>query len=187
MRKLVVWNLMTLDGYFEGTKPWDIDFHNLAWGPELERYSEQLGEEGDLLVFGRKTYEGMAAYWQTAEEEETIKSFMNSIAKLAVSRTIEKADWNNSRVVRDPVSELRKLKAEDGKTIFIFGSAELADSLLKEGLVDEIRVCLVPVILGGGNPHFKPASKPCPLRLLESSVTAKGAVILRYEPVADSA
>ena len=55
MRKLVVWNLMTLDGYFEGSKPWDIDFHNLAWGPELEKYAEQFGEEGDLLVFGRKT------------------------------------------------------------------------------------------------------------------------------------
>lgn len=55
MRKLVVWNLMTLDGYFEGTKPWDIDFHNLAWGPELQRYAEQFGREGDLLVFGRKT------------------------------------------------------------------------------------------------------------------------------------
>ena len=60
MRKLVVWNLMTLDGYFEGTKPWDIDFHNLAWGPELQRYAEQFGREGDLLIFGRKTYEGMA-------------------------------------------------------------------------------------------------------------------------------
>jgi dihydrofolate reductase len=144
MRKLVVWNLMTLDGYFEGTKPWDIEFHNLAWGPELQKYAEELGEEGDLLVFGRKTYEGMAAYWPTAENEEKIKTYMNAIAKIAVSRTMKQADWNNTRVVSDPVSEFKKLKAGDGKTIFIFGSAELADSLLKEGLVDEIRICLVP-------------------------------------------
>ncbi|EJL53086.1 dihydrofolate reductase [Rhizobium sp. CF122] len=183
MRKLIVWNLMTLDGYFEGTKPWDIDFHNLAWGPELERYAEQFGEEGDLLVFGRKTYEGMAAYWPTAESEEKIKAYMNGIAKIAVSRTMTAADWNNTRVVSDPVAELKKLKSEAGKTIFIFGSAKLADSLLKEGLVDEIRICLVPVILGGGNPHFKPASQQLPLKLLDSTTTKRGAVILRYEPV----
>ena len=183
MRKLVVWNLMTLDGYFEGTKPWDIDFHNLAWGPELQKYAEQFGDEGDLLVFGRKTYEGMAAYWPTAENEEKIKTYMNTIAKIAVSKTMTKADWNNTRVVSDPVSEFKKLKTGDGKTIFIFGSAELTDSLLKEGLIDEIRICLVPVILGGGNPHFKAAKERLPLKLIESSTTKNGAVILRYEPV----
>jgi len=183
MRKLVVWNLMTLDGYFEGTKPWEIDFHNLAWGPELQRYAEQFGEEGDLLVFGRKTYEGMAAYWPTAEGEEKIKTYMNGIAKIAVSRTMTEPGWNNARIVSDPVSELTKLKQQDGKTIFIFGSAELADGMMKAGLVDEVRICLVPVILGGGNPLFKPAKGQVPLKLLESSTTESGAVILRYEPV----
>jgi dihydrofolate reductase len=183
MRKLVVWNLMTLDGYFEGTKPWDIDFHNLAWGPDMARYAERFGDQGDLLVFGRKTYEGMAAYWPTAENEEKIKVYMNSIAKIAVSRTMKQADWNNTRVVSDPVSELEKLKKEDGKTIFIFGSAELVDKVLKAGLVDEIRICVVPVILGGGNPHFKPAERQMPLKLLDTWTAESGAVVLRYEPV----
>ncbi|MBY3596550.1 dihydrofolate reductase family protein [Rhizobium bangladeshense] len=183
MRKLVVWNLMTLDGYFEGAKPWDIDFHNLAWGPELKRYAEQFGEEGDLLVFGRKTYEGMAAYWPTAEDEDKIKAYMNGIAKIAVSRTMTEPGWNNARIVSDPILELTRLKQEDGKTIFIFGSAALADSLLKAGLIDEIRICVVPVILGGGNPLFKPGQDQVPLKLLESSTTASGALILRYEPV----
>ncbi|WP_028746803.1 dihydrofolate reductase family protein [Rhizobium mesoamericanum] len=185
MRKLVVWNLMTLDGYFEGAKPWDIDFHSLVWGPELQQYSEHLGEEGDLLVFGRKTYEGMAAYWPTAKDEEglKIKTYMNGIAKIVVSRSMTTAKWNNTRVVSEPVSELKKLKAETGKSIFIFGSAELADSLLTEGVVDEIRICLVPVILGGGNPHFKPTGRQLPLKLLDTTTTAAGAVILRYEPV----
>ncbi|MBY3053235.1 dihydrofolate reductase family protein [Rhizobium laguerreae] len=183
MRKLVVWNLMTLDGYFEGTKPWDIDFHNFAWGAELQRYAEQFGREGDLLVFGRKTYEGMAAYWSTAEGEGEIKAYMNGIAKIAVSRTMSEPGWNNARVVSDPIPELTRLKQEDGKTIFIFGSAELADTLLKAGLIDEIRVCLVPVILGEGNPLFKAAEDQVPLKLIESSTTESGAVILRYEPV----
>ncbi len=181
MRKLVVWNLMTLDGYFEGTKPWDIDFHNLVWGPELQKYAETFGEEGDLLVFGRKTYEGMASYWPTAEGEEKIKDYMNNIPKIAVSRTMKEPGWNNARVVSDPVSELAKLKKEDGKTIFIFGSAELSDAMLKAGLVDEIRICLVPVILGAGNPHFKGGHAQVPLTLIESSTTKSGAVILRYE------
>lgn len=183
MRKLVVWNLMTLDGYFEGTKPWDLDFHMLAWGDELERYATDLGQEGDLLIFGRKTYEGMAAYWPSATETPDISAYMNGIAKIAASRTMDKAEWNNTRVVSDIAAEVRILKAEPGKTMFVFGSAEVADVLLKAGLVDEIRICLVPVVLGGGNPHFKPASEQVPLKLLESKALKTGGVILRYEPV----
>jgi dihydrofolate reductase len=183
MRKLVVWNLMTLDGYFEGPKPWDIDFHNLAWGPELERLSERQAEEGDLLVFGRRTYEGMADYWPKAEGEGKIKAFMNGVAKLVASRTMQEATWNNSRVVSDPVAELTRLKAEEGKAILIFGSAELTDSLLKAGLVDEIRVCIVPVLLGQGNPLFKAHGEQRRLKLLDLVTTAGGAVILRYEPL----
>ncbi|MDL2404922.1 dihydrofolate reductase family protein [Rhizobium calliandrae] len=182
MRRLVVWNLMTLDGYFEGTKPWDLDFHMLAWGEELERYAKDLGQEGDLLIFGRKTYEGMAAYWPTASEAPEIAAYMNGIAKIAASRTVDKAEWNNCRVVRDIVAEVGKLKEDPGKTMFVFGSAEVANVLLKAGLVDEIRICLVPVILGNGNPHFKPAAEQIPMKLLESKPLKTGAVILRYEP-----
>jgi len=183
MRKLVVWNLMTLDGYFEGIKPWDLDFHMLAWGDELERYATELGNEGDLLTFARKTYEGMAAYWRTATETPDIAAYMNGIAKIAASRTLDKAEWNNTRVVRDIAAEVRKLKEEPGKTMFVFGSAEVTDVLLKADLVDEIRICLVPVVLGAGNPHFKPAAEQRPLKLLESRALKTGAVVLRYEPV----
>jgi dihydrofolate reductase len=182
MRKLIVWNLMTLDGYFEGTKPWDLDFHMLAWGDELEQYARDLGHEGDTLVFGRKTYEGMAAYWPTATETPEIAAYMNGISKIAVSRTMKTADWNNSRVVSDPVTDLKALKNQPGKTIFVFGSAELVDTLAKAGLIDEYRICLVPVILGSGNPHFKPAAEKQPLTMLEARPLKTGAVILRYEP-----
>jgi len=181
MRKLVVWNLMSLDGYFEGETPWDLSFHEHAWGPELEKLSERFGEEGDLLVFGRKTYEGMAAYWPTAEEPGRIKDMMNSIAKLAVSKTLTNAAWNNTRVVSDPEGELAGLKGEDGKTIFIFGSAELVASLLAAGLIDEYRLCIVPVILGRGNPLFKKADALRQLELISSDRTEKGAVLLNYK------
>lgn len=184
MRKLIMWNLMTLDGYFEGRSPWDLGYHQLAWGDELRDYSLEISRQTDLLVFGRKTYEGMAAHWTEATEELEIKEYMNSIAKIVVSRTLTHADWNNTRVVSDPIAELKKLKAQPGKDIFIFGSAELCDSLLKAGLVDEIRICLVPVVLGGGNPHFKPAETPRQFKLLESRPVKTGAVILRYAPAA---
>ncbi|MEB2844683.1 dihydrofolate reductase [Rhizobiales bacterium RZME27] len=180
MRKLVVWNLMTLDGYFEGEKPWDLSFHEQAWGPELEKLSEKFGEEGDLLVFGRKTYEGMAAYWPEAQEPGRIKDMMNSIAKLAVSKTLTDAAWNNTRVVTDPVAELTRLKQEDGKTIFVFGSAELVASLLEADLIDEYRLCIVPVLLGKGNPLFKNADAHRKLTLVSSDRTGKGAVLLTY-------
>ncbi|OED00356.1 MULTISPECIES: dihydrofolate reductase family protein [unclassified Rhizobium] len=182
MRKLVIWNLMTLDGYFEGTKPWDLNFHMLAWGDELEHYAVELGKEGDLLIFGRKTYEGMAAYWPTATETPDIAAYMNGIAKIAASRTLGQADWNNTRVVGDIVAEVKKLKQEPGKTMFVFGSAEVTDTLLKAGLVDELRICLVPVVLGAGNPHFKPAAEQRPMKLIDSTPLKTGAVILRYEP-----
>lgn len=180
MRKLIIWNLMTLDGYFEGKAPWDLHFHELAWGDELSAYALEISRQTDLLVFGRKTYEGMAAYWPDATNEPEIKAYMNSIAKIVASRSLEKADWNNTRIVRDPVSELKTLTEQTGKDIFIFGSAELCDDLLKADLIDEIRICLVPVVLGGGNPHFKPSEEPKQLTLLETRPVKTGAVILRY-------
>lgn len=182
MRKLIIWNLMTLDGYFEGKSPWDLAFHEHVWGGELRAYSLEIGRDADLLVFGRKTYEGMAAYWVDAAEELEIKEYMNAIAKIVVSRTLTHADWNNTRIVRDIVGELTTLKAQPGKDIFVFGSAELTDSLLKAGLVDEIRLCIVPVVLGGGNPHFKQAETPRVFTLLETRPLKTGGVVLRYAP-----
>ncbi len=182
MRRIIVWNLMTLDGCFEGATPWDLDFHNLAWGPELERLSLRQAEEGDLLVFGRRTYEGMAAYWTTAEDTSEITAFMNGVAKLVASRTLKEASWNNSRVVGEPVAELTRLKAGPGKAMLIFGSAELTASLLQAGLVDEMRICIVPVLLGAVNPLFKPAPRRTLLKLLGSETTEAGSVILRYAP-----
>ena len=183
MRKLILWNLMTLDGYFDGKTPWDLAFHGLAWGPELEKYCQNLGQEGDLLVFGRKTFEGMASYWPTTTETPEIAAYMNGIAKICVSRTLKSVSWNNSRVVADPVAELKALKAEGDKAIFIFGSAELASALTDAGLIDEYRICLVPVVLGGGSPLFKPAKEKMPLKLLGAKTLQTGGVILRYEPV----
>lgn len=182
MRKLIVWNLMTLDGFFEGPKPWDLDFHMQAWGPELERYGINFGQEGDLLVFGRKTYEGMAAYWPSATSELEIKEYMNSIAKIVISQTMDKADWNNTRIVRNPVAELKKLKNEPGKDMYIFGSGQLMASLMEEDLIDEFRICIVPMLLGSGTPLFRDTGTQRKLKLIDTQTLKTGGVILRYVP-----
>lgn len=178
MAKLIAWDLVSADGFFEGAKKWDLDFHNLAWGPELEQLSEAFGDRAAALVFGRVTYEGMAAYWKTAAPGK-ITSYMNALPKLVASRTLKSVDWNNSRVTADIVPELRRMKAEEEKTLYIFGSADLTHSLLEAGLVDELMICVVPGLLGQGTPLFKPGRRIA-LELTSSRPLSNGAVINSY-------
>jgi len=183
MRRLVAWNLMTLDGYFEGKEPWDLSFHERAWGEELEEFSKQQGAEIGTLLFGRRTYQGMAAYWSSAPDEVAqIAQMMNSLSKAVVSNTLASADWNNTQLLQgDAATAVRSLKAEAGKDIFVFGSAELLWALLDAGLVDEYRLCIAPRLIGAGNPLFKPGSTLQDMDLLESRSLKTGAVLLRYQ------
>jgi dihydrofolate reductase len=179
MRRLVMWNLQTLDGYFEGKAPWDLEFHDTAWGDELEQFSLEQAKEVGTLLFGRATYEGMASHWTTATGP--IADFMNDVQKVVFSRTLDAATWKNARLVRrDAADEVAELKRGEGKDLFVFGSAKLCDSLLRLGLFDEIRICLAPVALGTGVPLFKPGSPRQNLALLEARPLATGGVILRY-------
>ena len=176
MRRLVVWNLMTLDGCFEGSQPWDLGFHETVWGEELEQYS--LQHEAGTLLFGRRTYEGMYDYWSQATGP--IADMMNGIDKAVASRTLTEATWNNTRLLKgEAVETVRALKSEDGNDVFVFGSADLLDSLLGAGLVDEYRICLAPVVLGDGNPLFKPGRK-VNMRLQGSRQLKTGGMILTY-------
>jgi dihydrofolate reductase len=182
MRKLIVWNLVTLDGFFEGSKSWDLDFHNTVWGEELERISIEQSKTIGALLFGRITYEGMASYW--SKEKGEVAEFMNRVPKIVFSRSLAKAGWNNTRLVRkDAALEVARLKQEPGLDLFIFGSANLISSLLPAGLIDEIRLGLVPVTLGAGNPLFKADQRRLDWKLLETRPLKSGCVILRYQPV----
>lgn len=177
-----MWNMVTLDGYFEGAKPWDIGWHDIGWGNELERLGvEQTGSAGALL-FGRVTYEGMAAYWPTATG--AVAEIMNRIPKIVFSKTLDRAEWNNTRLVRGPAEEeVRRLKQESGKDLFIFGSAKLCASLTRAGLIDEYRLGLNPVVLGKGTPLFRETALAMTMKLLEARPLTSGCVILRYEPL----
>jgi len=179
MRRLVVWNVMTLDGYFEGREPWDLAFHETVWGEELERFSLEQGEEIGTLLFGRRTYEGMFAYWRN--EAGAVADMMNSIEKAVATRTLDEAAWNNTRLLKgDGVGRVGALKAEHGKDVFVFGSADLVDSLMGAGLVDEYRVCIAPVLLGAGNPLFRPRDRRIGMRLESARPLRTGGVLMTY-------
>lgn len=179
-----MWNVVTLDGRFEGEKPWDLSFHELVWGPELEALSIAQLEGASMLVFGENTYKGMADHWSNAEATDLrVAPFMNSIAKIVCSPTLEKAEWNNTTVVRDAESEIKRLKEEEGGPMFVFGSGILSESLMNAGLFDEIRLCVAPTILGKGRHLFTDTNTQRNLKLLEARPLENGGVILRYEVV----
>lgn len=186
MGKLIMWNLMTLDGMFEGPQPWDLDFHEYAWGDELQRFALEQEREAEALLFGRRTYEGMAAHWTTAKGETA--DFMNAVPKYVVSRTLERADWANSTLVKENAGKaVARLKEQLGKDLFLFGSADLSTTLIRHGLFDEYRIGLVPATLGEGNPLFKRGSEPLRLQHLESRPLGDRCLLLRYQPHAATA
>jgi dihydrofolate reductase len=184
MRDVIMWNLMTLDGCFAGTSPWDLSFHEDAWGDELAKFATEQLAAADALIFGRATYEGMARHWPTAKG--AIADGMNAIEKVVFSSTLQSAEWNNSRLVRgEPTHEVARLRAQDGGSLLIIGSARLSAALIPAGLIDEYRICIVPGLLGAGRPLF-PRDDPrvkTKLRLLGSTTTSKGCIIARYAPL----
>lgn len=179
MRKLIMWNIITLDGYFEGNQNWYLSFHNLVWGPELERLSIEQLHSADYLVFGRVTYEGMANHW--IKEEGEIAELMNKIPKLVFSKSLKSAEWNNSTLVKEDASaEIIKLKEQSGKNMFVFGSANLSETFVNENLFDEYRIGVAPVILGNGRPLFRQGIPSINLKLISTQQLLTGGVILKY-------
>jgi dihydrofolate reductase len=184
MRKLIMWNVITLDGYFEGNQNWDLSFHNTIWGQELEKLSVEQLKSADYLVFGRVTYEGMAKYWTKAEgekAEQEVAKLMNGIPKLVCSKTLKFAAWNNTTIINENISdEIQRLKEEGGKDIYVFGSANLSETFIKDNLFDEYRIGIAPVILGSGRPLFRQGISSKNLSLVSTQQLVTGGVVLKY-------
>jgi dihydrofolate reductase len=141
MRRLIVSNAMSLDGFFEGPNK------NIDWfmvDEEFFDYAKEMLRGADSLLFGRATYEHMAAYWPKAPADE-IADKMNGLPKLVASRTLRQVNWNNSRLIKGNVAdEIAQQKRMPGKDIVLLGSSILASSLLQDGLIDEYRVIVAP-------------------------------------------
>jgi dihydrofolate reductase len=186
MRKLVVSEFVTLDGVMED--PGGAEgFDRGGWAFQFERGEEgdrfKLDEllDADVLLLGRKTYEGFAAAWPERTDEVGFAQKMNTMRKVVVSKTLEDASWNNTTVVTgDVVDEIGRLKQEDGGDILLAGSRQLAQELIEHDLVDELRLMVFPVVLGSGKRLFGDTAASKPLRVVETGQSAD-VVLLRLE------
>ena len=183
MRKIFVFMMVSLDGFFEGPDH-ELDWHNVD--AEFNKFAAEQLNDIDTLLFGWRTYELMAGYWPTEsgkQDSPVIAEKMNAMQKIAFSRKERKVEWQNTRLITWNVSgEVTKLKNQPGKSIAIFGSSNLCVSLIQMGLIDEFRIMVNPVVLGIGKPLFKDISQKQDLKLLEAKAFKNGVVMLRYAP-----
>jgi dihydrofolate reductase len=183
LRKVILFMLISLDGYFEGPNH-NIDWHNVD--EEFNQFSNAQLQSTDLLLFGRVTYELMAGFWPTAaaaRDDPITAAAMNRLPKVVFSRTLDHVNWQNTRLVKENiVEEVMRLKDEPGKDIFIFGSSDLSVTLLQHGLIDEFRLLVNPLVLGAGTSLFHGIQAPLHLRLLSTQTFKNGNVLLVYHP-----
>jgi len=186
MRKLVVFNHVSLDGYFvdaNGSMEWaKMDVNDAEWNAFV---AENVKGEGPL-VFGRVTYELMANYWPTpmaTTHDAVVAERMNRAPKVVFSKTLDEASWSNTTLVKgDPVAEMRKMKKESGDGMAILGSGTIVSQLAKAGLIDEYQVVVDPVVLGKGRTMFDGVTEKLNLKLTQSRVFGSGKVFLSYAP-----
>jgi len=180
MRKVIASPFTSLDGFMSGPNG-EIEWNTPYFDEEMESFVEEVLGSVDTLLFGRVTYEWFAQFWpnEGVKQDPGHASLMNSLPKIVFSKTLEKAEWNNSRIVRGNVTEeVNRLKQQEGKNMIIDGSPTLIHSFTSLGLIDEFLIRLHPVTLGSGVSLFKQAVK---LSLLEARPLRSGVVILRYQ------
>jgi dihydrofolate reductase len=186
MRKLTVFNQVTLDGFFadpNGDIGWAYkDVQDAEWNA----FVAGNAGSGGVLVLGRITYEMMAGYWPTPsayENAPAVAAGINKLLKVVFSRTLEQAAWNNTRLVTgDLAAEIRKMKQEPGADMVILGSGSIVAQLAQQGLIDEYQIVVNPVILGRGRSMFDGVNKKLDLKLVRSRTFGNGNVLLCYAP-----
>ena len=190
MRKLVVLMHVSLDG-FAASADGELDWTFQGVNEEVSRAANALLSDVDTAVYGRRTYQGMQGYWTTvpANPESTpdeIKHahWVDQISKVVFSTTLSNAEWTNSKLIKDNITEeVNSLKQQPGQNMMVFGSPRLVHSLMNLSLIDEYRLFVHPVVLGGGEPLFKNIKGRMSLKLIDSKTFGNGVVHLRYEPV----
>jgi dihydrofolate reductase len=185
MRKLVVFNHVSLDGYF-------VDAHgDMSWAhagdAEWNAFVEENARGGGELLFGRVTYELMAGYWpapMAREHDPVVAERMNALPKVVFSRTMDEPAWQNTRLVRgDLAAEVRRLKEAPGPDMVIFGSGSLIAQLAQAGLIDEYQIMVNPIILRAGRTMFEGIREKLPVKLTTSRAFGNGKVLLCYGPM----
>jgi dihydrofolate reductase len=193
MRELIVNTFLTLDGVMQAPGGPEEDpsggFEHGGWSfgywdePMQESMGETMGKPFDL-VLGRKTYEIFAAHWPHSEEPAAEP--LNNATKHVASRTLSSLDWQNSELIEGDVPEgIRALKAQDGPELQVHGSANLIQTLIAHGLVDEFRLYVFPLVLGNGKRLFDDGTVPAGLELTSSQTSSTGVIMATYRPGVD--
>ncbi|NUM77033.1 dihydrofolate reductase [candidate division KSB1 bacterium] len=186
MRKLVVFNNVSLDGYF-------VDMSgDMSWAhkndAEWNAFTAENASGNGALVFGRVTYEMMASFWPTPMAMEmmpAVAAGMNSMPKIVFSRTLNEASWNNTKLVKsDIAAAMRKLKQESAPDMVILGSGSVVAQLAQERLIDEYQIVVHPLVLGKGRTMFEGVKDKLSLKLTKTRIFRNGNVFLCYEPAA---
>ncbi|TDF96363.1 dihydrofolate reductase family protein [Paenibacillus piri] len=178
MRKVIVSEFVTLDGVMEDPS-WTFQFGS----EEQDKFKFEELKSSDALLLGRVTYEGFAAAWPNMiEETGEYGEWMNGYPKHVVSTTLDRAEWNNSSVIKgDLAEEIAKLKKQLGKDILVFGSCSLVSTLMKLGLIDEYRLMVFPVVVGSGKRLFNEGMDMTSLKLADTRTFESGVVVLTYQ------
>lgn len=188
MRKVVAIENVSLDGFADSGQGLGFEWTARAYDEEVDRFSnEHVRADVDTAMYGRATYLGMQGFWSqmltnpdASPTERSHAEWVNAVDKVVFSSTLPSADWANSTLVRGDLSlAMKDLTQRDGATLAIYASPRLVHSFLAEGLIDEFRILIHPVTLGGGTPLF-PAGEATDLELVESKAFDGGAVYLRY-------
>jgi len=186
MRKLIVFNQMTLDGYIADRNG------DMSWAhkqdEEWNAFVQGNASGGGELLFGRITYELMASFWPTPvamQNFPVVAEEMNKLPKVVFSRTMDKASWNNTKLVKKDIAvEVRKMKKEPGLGMVIMGSGSIVSQLAQEGLIDEYQIVINPLVLGKGKTMFDTIKEKLTLKQTKTRTFGNGNVLLCYEPMA---
>ncbi|MEW6035085.1 MAG: dihydrofolate reductase family protein [Candidatus Micrarchaeota archaeon] len=187
MRKVYLFMMVSLDGFFEG-KGHDLGWHNVDG--EFNEFAIKQLKETDTILLGRKTYQLFEDFWPAAEKDPAtarddlqVAGILGDTQKLVFSTTLSSVDWRNTTLVKKDAEKIvSQLKRQAGKDIAIFGSNNLCVSLVKAGLVDEFRIMVNPVAIGGGTRLLKGLGNTLGLELLKTRTFRSGNVLLYYRP-----
>jgi dihydrofolate reductase len=178
MRKIIVTEFLSLDGVMEEPM-WTFKY----WNDEIAQFKAEETTANDVLLIGRVTYQGFAAAWPQRTDEASGGRYFNGVRKYVVSNTLDKAEWNNSQIIRgDILAEISKLKQQDGENLVVHGSCTLVKWLMQHDLVDGYRLLIYPVVLGKGKRLFQ-EGVAATLQLVDTRTFSSGVTGLIYEPV----
>jgi dihydrofolate reductase len=190
MRKLVLFLHASLDGFVEGPNG-EMDIGYISYDADLEKHAKEILSTADTVIWGRGTYQMMHSYWPSvpsnpsaSQHERNHAEWIDKTAKIVFSTTLDKVEWNNSRLVKEDVEEeIKNLKQQPGKDMVILGSPRFAHYLMQLDLIDEYKITVSPVLIGSGLPLFQGLKEKINLKLIENKTFDSGAIGLVYQTV----